>query len=204
MPQQMIVCLGNPGSEYMYSRHNAGWIWVDKFYQDLSWQNKKDAQIALFENTLFLKPMKYMNNSGEVTLRWWKWYGLKNITPENLLCIHDDIDFELGKWKWQENRGAAGHNGVRSIIFNFDSQNFSRLRLGIGKQPKSILLEEYVLQKFSTTQLQFGIDGWKSAYSYVEFWRSNTKKSHHSIPRGVAVRGPDDISPTGPSSEKNS
>lgn len=143
-PIALIVGLGNPGEKYARTRHNIGFMLVDALAaaHGWSWQSKSryPAQIAAGLHTpdetpvWLMKPDTFMNRSGEAVARFSK---DKNLLPEQILVIHDELDFYLGKIKGASDRGAAGHNGVQSIIDHLGGKNFYRIRFGIGKAPSS-------------------------------------------------------------------
>lgn len=156
--QKLIVALGNPGSEYANTRHNAGWKFLDTIYPDLVWFKAGSALVADFGlesvKVYALKPQTFMNLSGRAVKSFWtKNLSEQIISPENLLVIHDEVDFPFGTWKWQANRSAAGHNGIKSLIEEMGTQNFSRLRLGVGQPGNSQSLEDYVLEPFKAEEL---------------------------------------------------
>ena len=136
---QLIVGLGNPGSKYEQTRHNIGFAAVDALAR--GWQ------ISLSENRKFqgifgegmgpgsqkirlLKPLTYMNLSGQAMRSVIDWYKLP---PESVLAIYDDMDLPLGKMRLRLSGSAGGHNGMKSAIAHLGTQNFPRLRIGIGK-----------------------------------------------------------------------
>jgi PTH1 family peptidyl-tRNA hydrolase len=153
----LIIGLGNPGPKFAKTRHNMGFRVVDKFAKENSFSNwgesKKNnclytkKEIAAKEIEL-IKPLAFMNNSGRVVKSIAKKHYLK---PENIVIVHDDIDLTLGKIRIVQNRGAAGHKGVQSIINELGTKNFIRIRMGI--EPRSTFhfqpTNEFVLQKFT-------------------------------------------------------
>lgn len=153
----IIVGLGNPGPEYTGTRHNAGFVVLDQLAETLglSWSPERDVLAARESDLWLLKPQSFMNHSGQA-LRDFLVY--KNISTEaaalhqQLLVIHDELDFAVGQWKMQRDRSSAGHNGVQSIIDAFSTKDFTRIRVGIGSgQLINIPNEEYVLQTIPTT-----------------------------------------------------
>lgn len=153
----IIVGLGNPGSDYIGTRHNIGFAVLDQFAETLglSWSPERDVLVARESDVWLLKPQSYMNHSGQA-LRDFLIY--KNIPTtganlhQQLLVIHDELDFSVGQWKMQRDRSSAGHNGVQSIIDAFSTKDFSRIRVGIGSGKLiNIPNEEYVLQTIPAT-----------------------------------------------------
>ena len=143
--------LGNPGQKYANTRHNIGFAVVDEILQTYvagpRYNKKFEAIIySLDKKRLLVKPQTFMNLSGRSVNRVVNFYKVK---PEGLLIVHDDIDLEFGEIKHQFGRGAAGHNGVTSIIEALGSDQFGRVRVGIGRPSTSVEVEKWVLQKFS-------------------------------------------------------
>lgn len=147
----LVVALGNPGKKYEHSRHNIGWQALAQF--KLPWHEVKNffAVVAAAEmwgqKILFAEPQTFMNDSGKAVAAIMNFY---KISPDNLIVIHDDLDFPLGTHKIQKNRSAAGHNGVASIIEYLGTQNFYRIRLGITGATKENFADmaDYVLAPF--------------------------------------------------------
>ncbi len=145
---KLIVGLGNPGKEYENTRHNIGFIFVDK----LSEQAKTEFIVE--------KPQTFMNNSGTEVLALSK---INKIKPENILIVHDDIDISWGNFKFSFGRSSAGHKGIESIIKALKTKNFWRLRIGIqpirqaqGKPTlkKHIPADKIILKKFTPAELK--------------------------------------------------
>ena len=150
---KFIVGLGNPGNEYFDTRHNFGFKFLDKFAQgeNLSWKNWDDmASITFYQRNdnkiLLAKPITYMNNSGFAVSALLKYY---KITPQQMLVVYDDFSIPVGQFKFRANGSSGGHNGIGSIIEQTSSQNFPRLKLGIGPLPKYIKMPDFVLSKFN-------------------------------------------------------
>ena len=154
----MVVGLGNPGSKYRNTRHNAGFMTVDKIAQDfnIGLNNQKfDAVFGrgLVENSeiLLVKPVAFMNRSGPPMQRLAHYY---RIPCEDLLVIHDDIDLAYGRLKIKEKGGHGGHNGIRSLMEAFGGGDFVRLRIGIGRSEAGSGVTGHVLGKFSAQESQ--------------------------------------------------
>src|SRR5438034_7776321 len=150
----LVAGLGNPGREYEQTRHNAGWMVVDELARrhDGSFRSKFDgrlSEIRLGELRLaLLKPETYMNVSGKsvgAAARFFK------VEPEQLLVVHDDVDLEPGRLQARAGGGLAGHNGLRSLAQQLGSQEFERLRIGVGRpgrgDPRSV--SDWVLSGFA-------------------------------------------------------
>lgn len=143
----IIVGLGNPGTKYKHTRHNLGFLVVEALAQKLkidSWQKRKECLIGESAGIVLVLPQNFMNNSGQALLK-----SFDKKTIKNMLVIHDELDLSFGQMKLQNDRSAAGHKGVQSIIDAFGTKNFWRLRLGIGQTPKPSDAENFVLQKFT-------------------------------------------------------
>jgi PTH1 family peptidyl-tRNA hydrolase len=154
----LVIGLGNPDEQYKNTRHNVGYRFVDallKFWQtgygfnDFKFTRKYKSEIARgeFENrkTLLVKPTTYMNSSGEAIYLVEQYY---KVPENNIIVIHDDMDLPFGSFKISFNVSAAGHKGVQSLIDHLQSQEFVRIRIGIGKSDR-IPPEKYVLENFT-------------------------------------------------------
>ena len=152
MSLKLIVGLGNPEQKYLPTRHNVGFWVLDSLAQELS---KKFTLSKKYESELFeheyetklfhmMKPLSYINNSGKPIKKFIK---NKDINPENILIIYDDLDLDVGKIRLKLNGGSGGHNGLNSIIEQIGSKNFWRLRVGIGKPYEKHEVINYVLGK---------------------------------------------------------
>ena len=136
---KLIIGLGNPGGQYKDTRHNIGFMVVDKIEKELSsgvppvWQKdeKRNVLTVKIGEVMLVKPLTFMNKSGFAVKALLDFYKL---TPADVWVIHDDIDLPLGKIKIREKGGSAGHNGVQSIIDLLKTDAFVRFRLGIGKE----------------------------------------------------------------------
>lgn len=151
--QFVIVGLGNPGSRYAGTRHNAGFMLVDKMAGTLgagpwkAWENSGQyarAELAGREICLF-KPLTYMNNSGEAV---GSYVRFKKIPPRNVLVCFDDLSLPCGKIRIRKTGSAGGQNGMKSIIAHLGTQDIARLRMGIGPQPSFMDAADFVLSTF--------------------------------------------------------
>lgn len=171
---QLIVGLGNPEAKYEKTRHNIGFEAVDILAQSwrLSWQQNRRFQGIFTEGSTpfgskirLLKPLTYMNRSGQSIRSVIDWYKLP---PQSLLVIYDDLDLPLGRLRIRLEGSAGGHNGLKSIISHLGSQQFPRLRIGIGKSvPKSATIS-HVLGRFSPSETQVMSDVLKLVVDAVE------------------------------------
>ncbi len=156
----LLVGLGNPGSEYTRTRHNAGWLALDAFarmYHASEWRLDKKNQSEVAdcliggEKVLLVKPQTFMNLSGDAVQRITSYY---KIEPHHIIVVHDDLDFPLGTARLQFDRSAAGHNGVQDIIDKLGTQAFSRVRIGIGPKPtQDVEGRDFVLARFTAEEL---------------------------------------------------
>jgi len=165
---QIIVGLGNPGKKYKLTRHNIGFMAVDALAErlDLVWQNNKKflAEIAKDNDIILVKPLTFMNNSGQAVqaiLSFYKLlpkkFGLLTAQAADLssvlTVIHDDLDIDLGKYKISLNSRSAGHKGVESIIDRLKTKKFTRVRIGIKTNNlEKIPPEKFVLQNFANQE----------------------------------------------------
>ena len=149
---KLIVGLGNPGLQYEKTRHNVGFLFLDHLLSGKScqWGNESRFE-SLLANCLFgsskmmmLKPQAFMNKSGVAVGKVARYY---KIGPEEILVVHDDLDFEEGVVKIKKGGGHAGHNGLRDIIAHLGSKDFYRLRMGIGRPAAGREVTDYVLSK---------------------------------------------------------
>lgn len=152
----LIVGLGNPGRDYRNTRHNIGFMAVDALAEAFSCrglrvQFKAITSSAHFDGAkvILVKPQTYMNLSGQAVSALMRFY---KIPVENLIVIHDDLDLPLGTIRIRPGGGSAGQKGVGSIIEKLGTQDFPRLRLGIGRPPGQMESSDYVLQPFSAAE----------------------------------------------------
>lgn len=149
----LVVGLGNPGREYERTRHNAGWLVLDELARRLgaAWRGKfsgKLAEVRLDDDRLaLLKPETFMNDSGRSVAAAARFF---KVEPESLLIVHDDVDLEPGRLQARAGGGLAGHNGLRSLAQSLGSQDFLRLRIGVGRPGRGDhrSVADYVLAGF--------------------------------------------------------
>jgi PTH1 family peptidyl-tRNA hydrolase len=152
---QLVVGLGNPEPKYDKTRHNIGFEAVDALAQawQISWSENRRFQSFLGEGrspnsdkVRLLKPLTYMNRSGQAIRAAVDWY---KVPPESVFVIYDDMDLPIGRMRLRLSGSAGGHNGMKSAIAHLGTQNFPRLRIGIGKSDGSKDTVSHVLGKFS-------------------------------------------------------
>jgi PTH1 family peptidyl-tRNA hydrolase len=154
---KLIVGLGNPGREYEKTRHNIGFMAIDRIVDSLGIsfdRNKFNGSYCVTniggEKVMFLKPLEYMNLSGNVIGRFVKFF---DIDVSDILIIHDDLDMDLGRIKLRSHGSSGGHNGLKNIEANLGTQEYKRLKVGISND-KRFDTKDYVLGKFSSSDME--------------------------------------------------
>lgn len=173
----LIIGLGNPGKKYEKTRHNVGFLTVNNLqltidsFSDLKLNKKFNAEIAEgkinSEKILLLKPQTFMNESGQAAAAAVRFYKIKTT---NILVIHDDIDLPLGKIRIKKDGSSGGHLGVQSIINSLNTENFLRLKIGVGPKirPPKFDAAKFVLQKFTKSEEKILSDAIKRATDAVD------------------------------------
>lgn len=149
---KLIIGLGNVGDKYVFTRHNVGFMAVDKLSLTENLSFKEDKKLKCFltkykfngEDLILMKPTTFMNLSGEALSAVMGYY---KIDVKDILVIYDDIALELGRMRFRKTGSDGGHNGIKSIIKHLGTKDFDRLKIGIGPQPP-IPSEAFVLQNF--------------------------------------------------------
>ena len=167
---KLIVGLGNPGKEYAGTRHNCGFMVIDRLASKLNVdvdQNKFKGLYAKVkyhgEDIILLKPQTYMNLSGESVNAVMNFF---KIDKEVLLVIYDDLDMPVGKLRLRKTGSAGGHNGIKNIIAHLNSQDFKRIRVGIDRH-KYMNVADYVLSRFSKVESEAIEQGIENAANAV-------------------------------------
>lgn len=150
---KMIVGLGNPGSKYNDTKHNIGFMAVDRivkkldvnFTEDKNFKAEIGSDFINGEKIYFIKPTTFMNNSGIAVKALLTYY---NISIKNMIIIYDDLDMEVGKIRFRQKGSAGGHNGIKSIIAHLGTQEFDRIKVGIGRPNGRMTVINHVLGKF--------------------------------------------------------
>lgn len=155
---KLVVGLGNPGDTYEGTRHNLGFMVLDKLAArhdtgvDIK---KKKSMIGRFrlgkERVMLLKPQTFVNLSGEAVLYM---ASFLRIMPENIVVVCDDVNLPFGKIRIRKYGSSGGHNGIKSLIQFLRSDNFPRVRLGVGSPADAQKLESYVLERFSQDEIK--------------------------------------------------
>ncbi|HRX63705.1 MAG TPA: aminoacyl-tRNA hydrolase [Candidatus Absconditabacterales bacterium] len=166
---KLIVGLGNPGDKYKKTRHNIGFEIIDQYVNsnnigDFSYDNKYGGEVLTLlnppsqgglsnvtEKIIFLKPMEYMNKSGQAVQKLMNFY---KIEAKDLLVIHDDIDLGVGVVKLKLDGGLAGHNGLKDIAEKLGTKDFNRVRIGIDRPLSVDQVSDYVLSNFKKEEIE--------------------------------------------------
>ena len=167
----LIVGLGNPESDYANTRHNMGFNVINKLSKkyniDIS-RKKFNSEYGSGniegEKVLLVKPQTYMNNSGEAVIAFVNFYKLE---LDKIIVVYDDVDIEPGKIRIRKNGSSGNHNGMKSIIQYLHNQEFSRIRVGIGKPSENIDMIEYVIGAISNDEKEILDNGVEKAKDAV-------------------------------------
>jgi PTH1 family peptidyl-tRNA hydrolase len=168
----LVAGLGNPGSAYAGTRHNVGFEAVAKLGRD----NKIEINTRKFraytgtgsisgEKVILALPQTYMNLSGESVRDIMGYFG---IPPERLIVVYDDTAIALGDIRVRERGSAGSHNGMKSVIYQLETDEFTRVRIGIGERPERWELKDYVLSRFSEAEKESAVKGITMAAEAVE------------------------------------
>ena len=170
---KLIVGLGNPGKKYENTRHNTGFAVIDRTLAKLNVEldkNKFNADYTMInrngEKIYILKPLTYMNLSGEAVAPFMKYFGIE---PEDLVVVHDDLDLPVGKIRLRQIGSCGGQNGMRNIIDLLGDSNIKRIRVGIGKDPL-IPVVDYVLGKTKKEDLEVYNQALDKASDALIYW----------------------------------
>ena len=170
---KLIVGLGNPGKKYENTRHNTGFAVIDRTLAKLNVEldkSKFNADYTMInrngEKIYILKPLTYMNLSGEAVAPFMKYFGIE---PEDLVVVHDDLDLPVGKIRLRQSGSCGGQNGMRNIIDLLGDSNIKRIRVGIGKDPL-IPVVDYVLGKTKKEDLEVYNQALDKASDALIYW----------------------------------
>lgn len=168
----VIVGLGNPGKKYEGTRHNTGFYVIDELAHTADIRIKRLKHMALYgkgtignKKVVLYKPQTFMNSSGESVREILKWY---KISLDRLIIVYDDIDIELGKIRVRRKGSAGTHNGMKSVLFNIRSEDFPRVRVGIGRPSQGRNCVGFVLGKFNSDERKVMLDSIKNAAGAVK------------------------------------
>jgi peptidyl-tRNA hydrolase, PTH1 family len=161
-PMWILVGLGNPGAQYQNNRHNIGFLAIDDIAEEYgfsSFNNKFNGELAEGridgEKVVLVKPQTFMNLSGECVGKVARYY---KVTINQIIVFHDELDLAPGKMRVKKGGGAAGHNGLKSMDAHLNSQDYIRVRLGIGHPGDKDRVTGYVLGDFSKDEKQWLAD----------------------------------------------
>lgn len=170
----ILVGLGNPGKDYEHNRHNIGFMAIDEIAREYglpAFKSKFDGEIVEGrigeEKVVLVKPMTYMNLSGQCVQKVARFY---KVTPNRIIAFHDEIELPTGKMRTKKGGGHAGHNGLRSIDACLNSQDYWRVRLGVGRpqgEKAAMDVADYVLGNFSKTDMIWVEDLTKAVSSHI-------------------------------------
>lgn len=173
---KLIVGLGNPGREYELTRHNIGFMAIDELAKrwsiSLNEQKFKGVFGAGFvngEKVILLKPLTYMNLSGESIRPLMDYY---KIDVEDFIVMYDDLDIPVGKLRLRMKGSAGGHNGVKSTISHLGTQEFQRIRMGIDRPKNGMKVVDYVLGRFTSEEISGVNQSIENAADACEEWLS--------------------------------
>ena len=151
---KLVIGLGNPGLEYKWTRHNVGFEAIDKLAYDFNINVNKNKYKAIYgegiihnEKVILIKPLTYMNLSGECVRDFLAFY--KDLSLEDIIVICDDINLPIGTIRVRKKGSDGGQNGLKNIIYHLNSDEFARIRIGIGQKPEHYTLANFVLSKFN-------------------------------------------------------
>ncbi len=152
----LIVGLGNPGEEYKKTRHNVGFMFVDRLAdkENFSYDKKQEIEVLTIKNMVLAKPQTFMNDSGRAVRKIMDFYKWK---VEDLVVIHDDLDIAFGEFKIQRDKGPKVHNGIKSIERTLGRSDFWRVRIGIDNRQPGVSYgtgADYVLSSLSKDELK--------------------------------------------------
>jgi PTH1 family peptidyl-tRNA hydrolase len=169
-----IVGLGNPGKQYEQTRHNIGFEVIDWLSRELNIPLDQSKFKGLYgigfhkgEKVLLLKPLTYMNLSGESIRAVMDYY---QIELEDLLVIYDDLDLPVGKIRLRQKGSSGGHNGIKSTVANLGTQEFNRIRIGIERPQSGMSVPDYVLGKFRKEEMDLTMEAVKRSAAACEAW----------------------------------
>ena len=174
---KLIVGLGNPGKEYANTRHNIGYIIINKYLNKNGFSLDKSKFNGIYtkvningEDVIFLEPETFMNLSGECVKKIMDFY---KIDVNDILIIQDDLDLDFGKIKLKENSSSGGHNGIKNIELNLGTNSFKRLKIGISNN-KLIDTKDYVLGKFNKEEKEILEKSYKKCLNIIDdFFKMN-------------------------------
>jgi peptidyl-tRNA hydrolase, PTH1 family len=171
---KLIVGLGNPGKEYEFTRHNVGFMVIDELSSRLDIPLDRTKFKGLYgighvlgEKVILLKPLTYMNLSGECIRPLMDYY---DINIDDMIVIYDDLDLPTGKIRLRAKGSSGGHNGIKSTIQHLGTQDFKRIRIGIDRPEAGMSVPDYVLSKFREEEMPDIKEAVKKSADACEKW----------------------------------
>ncbi|GAB4268296.1 aminoacyl-tRNA hydrolase [Thermincola ferriacetica] len=185
---KLIVGLGNPGKEYEFTRHNIGFLVLEQLAEKWGIAVNKNRFKSLFGEGVFqedkivlLKPQTFMNLSGQAVLDAVRFYKLEST---DILVIYDDMDLPTGRLRLRKSGGAGGHRGMESIIYLLNTENFPRLRIGIGKPGPDKDAVQHVLGRFGEEEREKVVAAVSKAVAAVELvLKEGVEKAMNTVNR---------------------
>jgi PTH1 family peptidyl-tRNA hydrolase len=186
-PIQLLIGLGNPGEQYARTRHNAGAWWIERLVTDLGVTLRTEAKfhaqitpIQISQQKGFLaQPTSFMNLSGQSVRAISQFY---QIPPENILVVHDELDFPAGTVRLKKGGGHGGHNGLRDIMQHLQTDGFYRLRLGIGHPGHRSQVHDYVLSRPSVADFALICDAIDQSIAVLpDLMQGETERAMHKL-----------------------
>jgi peptidyl-tRNA hydrolase, PTH1 family len=175
---KLIIGLGNPGKQYEQTRHNVGFMVIDKLSKELSIPLDRHKFNGIYgighisgEKIILLKPLTYMNLSGECIRPLMDYY---EINDDEIVVIYDDLDLPVGKIRLRAKGSAGGHNGIKSMISHLASQEFNRIRVGVDRPNNGMKISDYVLGQFTKEEEQGIQEAIDRSVNACEKWLSTS------------------------------
>lgn len=169
---KLIVGLGNPTPQYDKTRHNVGFAVIDHLMNEYGIALDTAKHKGFYgkgriagESVILLKPMTYMNLSGESVVQVANYY---KVAPKDVIVVYDDINLDVGRLRIREKGSAGGHNGIKNIIAHLGTDEFPRIRVGVGMKPPKMDLADYVLSRFSKEEEALMEEGYEKAAKAME------------------------------------
>lgn len=174
---KLIIGLGNFGPEYRDTRHNIGFSVIEELSEkwnlplnQIKFRGQYGTGTVNGEKIVLVKPLTYMNASGECIAQFVNYY---KISQQDLLVIYDDLDLPTGKIRLRQKGSAGGHNGIKSSIMHLSSDQFNRIKVGIGRPEGRISVVDFVLTRFTAIEKSSINEAIEKAVNACEFWLKN-------------------------------
>ncbi len=180
-----IIGLGNPETKYLTTRHNTGFLMMDKILEShkITLTDKFNSFFGKSGDVLYLLPKTYMNLSGDAVIQMMNFYKLKNT---DILVIYDDATINFGTFRLKKNGSFGGHNGIKSIINRIGTDVFDRLKVGVGPIPEHFSIDKFVLGNFSKEEMLSIEKMGKVAVDVVDCWlKDGLEKAQNKFNKSV-------------------